>query len=129
MKKTGIFSTILIFLVLVVAGFVSWKALNEAKRSRQIEKEIESLKREAEKIRQYNGTLQGKIAYFETQDFQEREAKEKLNFQKPNESVAIVKPTPKPESINNENQINKDQPSQGVAKIPNYRKWWNKFFN
>ena len=128
MKKIGIFSSILIFLVLIAAGFVSYKALQEAKRSRQIEKEIEALRQEADKIRQDNGNLQEKIAYFETQDFQEREAKEKLNFQKPDENVAVIKPAPETENLAKANKADENQTQGKTEKIPNYKKWWNKFF-
>jgi len=128
MKKSGVFSSILIFIVLVAAGMVSYKAFKEAKRSQQIETEIESLRQEAEKIRQDNNNLEEKIAYFDTQGFQEREAKEKLNFQRPNENVVVVKPVPEieyPDPMNNE--VENKIPGEN-EKIPNYRKWWNKFF-
>jgi cell division protein FtsB len=128
MKKSGVFSSILIIMVLTAAGFVSYKALKESKRSQQIENEIESLRQEAEKIRQGNNSLQDKIAYFETQDFQEREAKEKLNFQKPNENVAIVKPVPKDENQDSEKKEVEDKVPEETEKISNYQKWWNKFF-
>jgi cell division protein FtsB len=128
MKKSGIFSSILIFIVLVAAGIISYKAFKEARRSQQIEEEIETLRQEAKKIRQDNNSLQEKIAYFETQDFQEREAKEKLNFQKPNENVAVVKPVPETENLNSGNQKEESENVPETEKIPNYLKWWNKFF-
>jgi cell division protein FtsB len=128
MKKVRIFSSILIFLVLVAAGFVSYKAFKEARRSQQIDKEIEALRQEAEKIRQDNSDLQEKIAYFETPDFQEKEAKEKLNFQKPDENVAVVKPVPETENLSTENKPDENQAPAETEKITDYKKWWNKFF-
>lgn len=128
MKKAGILSIILIIAVLGAAGFVSWKAYKEARRNRQIEKEIETLRQEAQKIRQSNDSLREKIAYFETQDFQEREAKEKLNFQKSGENVAVVKPTVIGEEANESNASGENQAFQESARVPNYKKWWDKFF-
>lgn len=94
MKKRSFFSILFAIIGLVVAGWISYYAVKESKRSRQIENEIETLRQEAEKLRQNNQNMSEKIGYFDTAEFQEKIAKEKLNLQKEDENVAIIKPSP-----------------------------------
>lgn len=109
-----------------MAGLIGWVASKEAYRNKKIEQEIEALKQEAEKIRKENGALEEKIAYFETSEFQERVAKEKLNLQKPDEQVVVVKPGVKSEETESTQEI--AQIDEMEQKTPNYQKWWNLFF-
>ena len=81
---------------------------------------------EAEKLRQDNKSLEDKIGYFETQEFQEWEAKKKLNFQKEDESVVVVRPSPSQET--NESEPEKKEENGSKEDMPNYKKWWNYFF-
>jgi cell division protein FtsB len=113
---------------LVVFGFfVSRSTYKEIKRNRQIQDEIKTLEKEAETLKKNNQNLKEKIAYFETKDFQELEAKRELSFQKPDENVVIVKPST--------SQMMEEIPNQSVQGInqskmvtPNYLKWFKLFF-
>lgn len=125
MKKK--FSFVIIFFLagIALAVFISSSAVKQAYRSRKIEKEVENLKSEAAKIQNENNLLSQKIAYLQTPEFQEKIAKEKLNLQKPDESVVVVK-----QRIGQEPQVS-DVQDQMVAveqDISNYKKWWNIFF-
>lgn len=113
-------------IILVIIGYVSWSAFKEARRNNQIEKEIEELRQEAGKIQTDNQELKEKISYFETQDFQEKVAKEKLNLQKEDEQVVIIKTSPaKKEEVN----LDLSAGSQvALDPRPNYQKWWDYFF-
>ena len=108
-----------------LAGLISTRAFQEAYRSRKIQKEVEDLQSEAERIQNENKALSQQISYLQTPDFQEKVAKEKLNLQKPDENVVVVKPgVSQPQSA-------PDQTVQGVVAqqdTPNYLKWWNAFF-
>jgi len=110
----------------ILAVFIIYISVKEIQRGWQIESEIEALRQEAEKIETGNHNLQEKISYFATQEFQERAAKEKLNLQKPNEKVAIVKPSVSREIIeeNSADNIEEDKKEE----ITNYLKWYNQFF-
>lgn len=93
-------------------------------RERKIEKEIEAMMQEANRIKNENKMLQDKIEYFQTPEFQEKMAKEKLNMQKTDENVAIIKPSP---SFAEEEDL-PQEPQQAEMELPNYIKWWNYFF-
>ena len=126
MGKKSFFSIVFVIIGISVAGWISYFSLKENKRNRQIEAEINNLRTEAENLRQNNQEMTEKISYFETPEFQERVAKEKLNLQKENENVAIIKPSPvlRNEEIAGETVISKDI----TTEKPNYEKWWDYFF-
>ncbi len=125
-KRVSFISLLIILLgigAIVAVSFVSYK---EAKRNQQINGEIEAMRQEAEKIRKNNENLKEKISYFETPAFQEGVAKEKLNLQKPDEQVVIVKPSEYYES--REENPTGSQEEKTEETMPNYLKWWNQFF-
>lgn len=125
--KKIIVSSIFVSAGLAIAVVVSFRATKEAGRNNKIEEEVAVLQREAEKIRKDNQNLEERIAYFETQEFQEREAKEKLNFQKEGEKVVVVRPSPFQET-GQEASVKGVESSRVEMEIPNYNKWWNHFF-
>lgn len=126
MKKISFISLLIILLGIGAIAAVSFVSYKEAKRNQQINGEIEAMRQEAEKIRKNNENLKEKISYFETPAFQEGVAKEKLNLQKPDEQVVMVKPSEYYES-RGEN-VSDNQTEKAEEDIPNYLKWWNQFF-
>ncbi len=110
-------------MIITAIAVLSFK---EAKRNNQINDEIEKLRQEADKIRANNKELREKISYYQTPEFQERVAKEKLNLQKPDEQVVVVKPSPYYEEI--EKNLNNNPGQKPEENISNYKKWWNYFF-
>lgn len=106
-------------------GYVTYK---ERVRVSSIEAEIDKLKGEAERVKGANIDLKEKIAYFETESFQEREAKDKLNLQKPGEQVVIIKENPYGRSENAGPAGTPESQVDRQSSIPNYVKWWNYFF-
>ena len=110
----------------ILAIFIIYISMKEIQRGRQIESEIETLRKEAEEIETSNHNLQEKISYFATQEFQERAAKEKLNLQKPDEKVVIVKPSVSREIIEENSADNIEEDKK--ENISNYLKWYNQFF-
>ncbi|MCX6763514.1 MAG: septum formation initiator family protein [Candidatus Moranbacteria bacterium] len=119
----------IIFLIGVVALiYVSVSLSREFQKKRQIQEEIRKLQEEAQKISRENSAIQEKIAYLESHDYQEKEAKDKLNLQKPDEKVVVVR-----KSVSEENRIpvSQEEIAETVPEkpsIPNYQKWWNYFF-
>lgn len=117
---------IIFFLGLIVLSFAAYSVSKVVSRKSQVEKEISALKEEAEKISRENGDLEDKVSYFESRDFQEKEVRDKLSLQAPDENLVVVKPGPSGEK--------QEKPVSGVAEnnppenIPIYKKWWDYFF-
>lgn len=119
-KIGAIIALILIVYIVVAAGM-------EAQRKRQIQSEIEKLAADAEKIRKENFDIQDKIAYLESRDYQEKEAKDKLSLQGPDEKVIIIKPGISGVKKQIENTEMPEERSE-TPKVANYYKWWLYFF-
>lgn len=127
MGKKSIASFLFVVCGLAIIGFVSFKAFKENKRNKQIEQEIAKIQAEADKVKRNNQELEERIGYFQTPEFQEKMAKDKLNFQKNDEEVVIIKSSP---SVAGISTVSKDEPKNRVSedRRPNYQKWWQFFF-
>jgi cell division protein FtsB len=117
------------FLLVLFAGgiiFALSSAWKELERSKRIEAEVDKLRTEAARVRSENQTLTERIAYFSTDDYQEKEAKEKLGLKKADETIVLVNPGVLP-------QTSEESKPAGIRhdadeNLPNYRRWWNYFF-
>lgn len=118
-----------LMLLLVVAIFIGIALVKETYKKNAIQEEISRLEAEAEKIEKGNLSIQEKIAYFESREYQEKEAKDKLNLQNRGESVIIIRPGIS-DSYKKEEEIGENTQSikSENEKNTNYRKWWNYFF-
>ena len=118
---------LIVFLILVVVGFFGFALSKEMSKKEQIAGEIDSLKQEAEKIKRENMELEERIAYLGSRDYQEVEAREKLNLQNADERVVVLAQGPEKKEINYQEE---NQPPASSLKdpLPNYQKWWNYFF-
>jgi len=90
-----------------------------------IEREIAQLKAEFQELEQKNINLDQLISYFQSETFQEEEARTKLGLQKEGESVVILPQQTSEEVILSSN--NGDLRSTTEAKR-NPTKWWQYFF-
>ena len=108
---------------LAIVIFLGIAAGKETYRKYQIQKEIDSLQQEAEKVNEKNQELERLIEYFQTDAYKELEARKRLGLQKEGEKVVIIKPTPENyfQEIENKNSA-EDQ------EIGNLKKWWRYFF-
>jgi len=104
-KWKNLFFILLIIFVLAIAGFlvISNSRLGKA-RSQLIEK-IESLKKEIQKAGEKNQELKQQVSESSQESFIEKEARERLNLQKPGEKVVVVLP-PKEEKQEIQEQKN-----------------------
>ncbi|MFA6160322.1 MAG: septum formation initiator family protein [Parcubacteria group bacterium] len=121
----------IIFLAIVAFGFLSYSVYREFSKKKVVESEIEALKEQAEKIKQENMSLEERIAYLGSQDYQKIQAKDKLDLQDPNENVVIITqdldiPTQKTQELETKNDIQNTHPTE---KNSNLLKWWNYFIN
>jgi len=103
----------------------------ELKKKKKIREEILSLQEEAQKVEKENMEIKKRIAYLNSKDFQEIEAKERLNLQNPGEKVVVVSPGPISQdekeivsSPENNKQITEDF-SKDYRSNP--QKWWDYF--
>jgi cell division protein FtsB len=125
MKKKFSFAIIFFVIGIILAGVISTRAVQEAYRNRKIEKEVETLKQEAQKIQGENDTIQKKIDYYNTPQFVEKVSKDKMNLQKPDENVVIVS---QGASLQTQNETQNEVTTEDNQQISNYMKWWNFFF-
>jgi len=92
----------------------------------QIDKELGQLREENAQLKLRNKYLQNLIAYRQTDAFKDKEAREKLNYQKPGESVLIV-PN---EDIERFTEGNIQDQETTIKHTPtNPEKWWQLIFN
>lgn len=126
-KKSGsLLAKIFLLAGVVVLFFAVAAVFKQTQKKKQIQKEIKKIEEEAERINRENTDLQEKIAYLESRDYQEKEAKDKLNLQASGEQVVVIKPSIVKEAVNsNENPPVK---TEETPKISNPKKWWDYFF-
>ncbi len=100
--------------VLVLVGLMSGRMYLE---KRQVDSEIEKLQSTANEVKRENEDLAGLIKYWNTSEFQEKEAREKLNLKKEGE-IVVVLPEQR-ETVSGETL---------ESEQPNISKWFNYFF-
>lgn len=115
------------FIGLVVVIFSGIAIYRESIKKNQIKTEIDRLKKEAEAISKKNSDIQDKIAYFQSREYMEIEAKDKLNLKSPDEQVVVIKPGMAVKEAVIEPDIAMRNPEVRVA-VSNSLKWWNYFF-
>lgn len=113
LKSRGI--TWLLSLALI---FVLFLTVRMFLQKYQIDKEIKKLEAETEKVKRDNEQLAGLIQYLQTPEYQEKQAREKLNLKKDGEMVVVLPDTDKREADQNQSQ----QPKA------NYKQWFDYFF-
>ena len=119
----------IIFFAVIILGFLSYSAYKEFSKKKEVESEIEILRQQAEKIKQENMSLEERIAYLGSQDYQKIQAKDKLDLQDPSENVVVITqdldiPTQKTQELDIKND---NQNTYSAKKISNLLKWWNYF--
>jgi len=117
--------------IILVAGslvliFVGIGILKEVLAKKQIQEEIRKLQVEAEKIGHENALTQERIAYLSSEDYQKREAKDKLNLQSPDENVVIIKSSVSSAETKMP-EVTRTVPPK-IEIRANYAKWWEHFF-
>ena len=128
-KKHPVFRRILIVLGLVAVVFIILEVVQATQRKNQIRTEIDLLKAEAEKISGENKRVEEKIAYFESKDYQEKEARDKLNMQNQDENVVVVKPSMSKEVVNSSTQETVVPViDESFKDESNVIKWWGYLF-
>lgn len=124
--SSKIFSGLFFVAGLVILVSIGISLGKETYKKRQVQKEIEGLQSQIKQLDQENGDLANLISYLSTQEFQEKEAREKLNLQKDNEQMIVLK---KELAVKQESQKSSDQPEDITEdNSPNWQKWMKYFF-
>ena len=114
------------FLIVSIVGIFGYLVSKEMQKKKQVESEIDALKEESVRIEKENLALEERISYLGSKNYQEMQAKDKLNLQSPEESVVVVAEGP----VKKEEAPNYLAPASfpRSPQKPNYIKWWNYFF-
>lgn len=95
----------------------------------KLDKELLSLKEETAQLTLKNKYLENLIQYRKTDSFKDKEARAKLNYQKPGETVFII---PEDNAIEQFTEGNtKDENSAAIEEreLTNPEKWWKFIFS
>lgn len=82
--------------------------------------QVKLVEEKAQKLKEEQQKLVQKKAYYQSEEFIEEEARNKLNMAKPDETVVILPP--------NVSQILGRKEETSIPEIPNWQRWWNLFF-
>ncbi|MDD3607795.1 MAG: septum formation initiator family protein [Candidatus Moranbacteria bacterium] len=124
-KRTKVFLIrIFIILGMVVLFYAFYKLSNVIYQQNATEREIMSLQEEIDRLDKENRNMEDMIAYFKTDEFKEKEAKDKLNLVKDGEQVVFLKE----KEVIKEEELEEQKPEVTVDK-PNYYWWWHYFFS
>lgn len=114
-------SRIVTWLLTAVFVFVLIGFVRVYLQKRQIDQEIAKLQDQTNKIKKDNEQLSYLIKYYNTPQYQEKQAREKLNLKKDGEVVVGL-----PDSTETASQ---DQTTTSLSKSSNAKAWFNYFFH
>lgn len=114
---------VIVFLVIII-GIVLKNIYFSIKDKQHINKEVTALKKEANKFDRDNKNLNKLIKYFDSQEFQEKEIKNKLNLVNKGEKVIVVQNS----ASDNVNKNTMKKNSKVITRHANYYYWWKYFF-
>lgn len=122
-----IFSGIFFLIGLSVLVYIGISLGKETYRKQQIQKEIDGLQAQIGQLRQENSDMENLTSYLSSREFQEKEAREKLNLQKNDEKMIVLRKEVVPQDSQSENDADTPQ-APPEDNTPNYLKWWKHFF-
>lgn len=125
-KGMGFMLKFLVVFCFAVLFFVTFKLFEQTYKQNQINGEISRMQQEISALNQDNHDLEELINYLQTDDFKEKEAKDKLNLIKEGESLVLIKEKDVLET-NNESS-GKNNPVVVISR-PKYYYWWHLFFS
>lgn len=106
----------------IVAVFILVSLAQEMNRRLQVQREVAKLQQEVHVLEKTIVEMENLNQYFNTDDFQERMAREKLNYRAAGETVVLIteeKPAGEPREP--ESQIEEEE-------VPIAQRWWRVFF-
>lgn len=111
---------LIIGVTVIVALTVLLSLAQEMNRRFQIQREVRRLETEVADMQRTITQLENLNQYFRTDDYQERLAREKLNYQAPGEKVVLIP---------DEARVMETEAEQATERVlPIVEKWWRIFF-
>lgn len=107
---------------LVVVLLILFSLVQEMNRRWQVQREVQKLEEEVRVAQRKVIELENLNQYFRTDDYQERLAREKLNYRAEGEEVVLI-PEEQVEAEIQSTDISEDAP---VLSVP--MRWWHLFF-
>ncbi|HNU96070.1 MAG TPA: septum formation initiator family protein [Candidatus Magasanikbacteria bacterium] len=120
--KKVFYSYWFLFVMLGIFTVVSVAFTRSFYQDYQVKKEIERLKKEFSVLETKKLRSLELLSYFQSDEFLEKRARLEMNLSKPGEQVAVIKGLNEETDGQTENNVIK-------SNLPNYKKWWNYFFN
>ena len=114
-------------LLLAVLLYITYRLSNQVYRQNQINIEIMNLQTEITRLNQENKDLNELTGYLQTDEFKEKEAKDKLNLIKEGERLVLVKE--KELQLSQIGDMQEHNQTEVVVHYENYYWWWHYFFN
>ena len=114
-KRIGIGSVI----GALIAVYIGFYLLQTVMRNYQLQREISLLQQQINNLEVEQQELKYRIQYYQTENYKEKEAREKLGLQAPGESVVILP---------NNTKATEQLEGSTVAKKPkrsNLQQWWD----
>ncbi|MBU4142579.1 septum formation initiator family protein [Patescibacteria group bacterium] len=128
-KLKKIFSSrTVLFLLLLAFVWLSLVLVRAFYKKRQLDQEIGALKSEVEKMDKKGQELNQFLGYFSSQDYLEKEAKDKLNLKKEGENVVMVQEPAAEAAKENNNSAPAGAAISAPVEENNLVKWWKFFF-
>lgn len=115
-------SSVWLVIGIVILGLVLSAFIRITLQKAAIQRQIDELKAEKEKLESNNNDLAGLLDYFASESYKEREMRLKLNMQKPGERVVIIS---RPEDKTGQDISSESGESSSVSS--GFKKWWNYF--
>lgn len=125
--KIFYYSKWLLIICIVIIIFFSWSAVRDYYRQDDLRQDIIKLNQEIEDLAKQQIDLTDTLAYVQSSDFIEIEARTKLNLRKPGEKIIIVSNSNDIERLQLDNQAN-------INKLidtgeSNFKRWLQYFFS
>lgn len=105
----------------VVALFIVTSLAQEMNRRIAVQREVLRLEHEADNMHKSLIELENLNQYFRTDDYQDRVAREKLNYNAPGEKVVVIT-----ESTDKGSALKSSENESELISIP--ERWWRLFF-
>jgi len=117
----GFYKKLILFMGIAVLVLLFFAIRKENEKTKHVREEVKKLEEKISSLKSEETGLAGLIEFFQTSDFKEREIKQQLGMQKPDEKVIVITRDNNPELSHPDETSNQSE--------NNLTKWWNFIFN
>lgn len=117
-RTAWVFGLLIFGYLLVGSGKLVYENFRVHENTTRLSNEVDTLK-------QHNLELEDLLAYYKTDSYKEKEARARLNYQKPGERLVVV-PIPVGEDVSSDLTVGPETKSATPKSNP--EQWWDFFF-